>query len=250
QIIETTAVTNFFSIWKRLEENNRAIMAGEEGEFGRFIELKLLQAEVPVHYLFNFSRDRMAESVNLGVEFAREWCRREGVELKSPGGSAPVEVHDAQTRLRFTEEMKGYLSAGKEDFRKAYLQGERENNFFKFHLTITINGVNRFVTNPRHEASAEGWLEGDLIGGRRPVQRGVFNLLSYEEDPNQRQMIYRLYFEDAKGEPLTLWGRKEVYDDPGIDLWSDTTELFVRILKGHVEAGKEPQAEILYSGML
>ncbi|HLV00607.1 MAG TPA: hypothetical protein VKZ59_05035, partial [Acidobacteriota bacterium] len=195
-------------------------------------------------------RDRMAESVNLGVEFAREWCRREGVELKSPGGSAPVEVHDAQTRLRFTEEMKGYLSAGKEDFRKAYLQGERENNFFKFHLTITINGVNRFVTNPRHEASAEGWLEGDLIGGRRPVQRGVFNLLSYEEDPNQRQMIYRLYFEDAKGEPLTLWGRKEVYDDPGIDLWSDTTELFVRILKGHVEAGKEPQAEILYSGML
>ena len=46
------------------ESNNDAIAAGQPGEFGRHIEIKLLQAEVPLHYLINFTRDRMAEAVN------------------------------------------------------------------------------------------------------------------------------------------------------------------------------------------
>src|SRR5437867_2280839 len=79
QIIETVADANFFNIWRRIEANNKAIKAGQPGEFGRIIEQKLLQAEVPLHYLFNFSKDRMAEAVNLGVKMAREWCRQQGI---------------------------------------------------------------------------------------------------------------------------------------------------------------------------
>ncbi len=56
QIIEAVADTNFFTYWKRLEENNRQIADGETGEFGRTIELNLIEAEVPVHYLLNFSQ--------------------------------------------------------------------------------------------------------------------------------------------------------------------------------------------------
>ena len=37
-------------------ENNAAIAAGETGEFGRHIELKILRAEVPIHYLDRFQR--------------------------------------------------------------------------------------------------------------------------------------------------------------------------------------------------
>jgi predicted acylesterase/phospholipase RssA len=49
QIIETTADTHFFGIWRRIQQNNDRIAGGQNGEFGRRIELKLLQAEVPLH---------------------------------------------------------------------------------------------------------------------------------------------------------------------------------------------------------
>ena len=51
--------------------NNSALERGEQGEFGRVITVKEIKAEVPIHYLLNFSRDRAAEAVNRGVEAGR-----------------------------------------------------------------------------------------------------------------------------------------------------------------------------------
>jgi cholesterol oxidase len=56
-------------------------------------------------------------------------------------------------------------------------------------------------------------------------------------------MLYRLFFQDGSGQPLTLSGFKDVKDDPGFDLWRDTTTLFVRILRGHVGADEEAGAD-------
>jgi cholesterol oxidase len=47
-------------------------------------------------------------------------------------------------------------------------------------------------------------------------------------------MKYRLWIEDGEGHPITLNGYKEAKDDPGFDVWSDTTTLFTHILAGHV----------------
>ena len=102
QIIETAATGHFKRICKRIERNNAAIAAGQAGEFGRKITLNILQAEVPIHYLVNFSKDRLVECVNLGVERARQWCEQEGIALR-PGPEAPTEVHTAETKLRFTD---------------------------------------------------------------------------------------------------------------------------------------------------
>ena len=71
QIIETSANGNFNRLCHRIEESNRAIAAGGAGEFGKHVELKILAAEVPMHYLINLSPDRMVEAVNLGVQKAR-----------------------------------------------------------------------------------------------------------------------------------------------------------------------------------
>ncbi len=54
-------------------------------------------------------------------------------------------------------------------------------------------------------------------------------------------MLYRLPFQDAAGHPLTLSGFKDVHDDPGFDLWRDTSTLYTRILAGHIHA--DPAAE-------
>ena len=63
-------------------------------------------------------------------------------------------------------------------------------------------------------------------------------------------MYYRLHFRDGAGHPLTLVGHKEVRDERGFDVWSDTSTLYTRILAGHVAAGEEPEAELIATGIL
>lgn len=248
-IIETVADTNFFTMWKRIEENNRAIQAGKPGEFGRHIEQKLLKAEVPIHYLMNFSKDRMAECVNLGVKSAREWCGKNNVPLKA-GPEPAIDIHTVETKLEFTEEMKGYLAAGENDFEAGFKKGKEDDDSFMFHLTIKVEGVNRFVTRPEHEARAEGWVKNDKLGGKLTVEKGLFNLFVHDDDPAHKEMLYRLFFRDKNGDPLTLSGRKDIHDDPGFDVWSDTTTLDTRIYKGHVGPAEEANAQIYGSGIL
>jgi hypothetical protein len=55
-------------------------------------------------------------------------------------------------------------------------------------------------------------------------------------------MLYRLFFSDAQGNPLTLSGFKYIKDDPGLDIWHDTTTLFTRVLNGHVSQEEEAAA--------
>lgn len=72
QIIEASANGRFRQLLRRIEANNAAIAGGRAGEYGRPIELKILRAEVPMHYLINLSGDRLHEAVNRGVREARE----------------------------------------------------------------------------------------------------------------------------------------------------------------------------------
>ncbi len=89
-----------------------------------------------------------------------------------------------------------------------------------------------------------------MFGGQRPVEQGVFNLLVDNGDPDRKAMYYRLFFSDEKGNPLTLIGFKDVRGDNGSDVWTDTTTLFTRILKGHVGPEADGGANILAAGII
>jgi predicted patatin/cPLA2 family phospholipase len=248
QIIETSANGHFKRSLRRIEENNAAIAEGRPGEFGRPIEVKVLKAEVPLHYLVNLNPNRLKEAVNRGVEAARRWCVEQGIPLRDVGrdGGRPEDP----TRLGFTEEMKGYVAFGETDFDRGFRKGREEDNFLMFHLTIEVDGVERFVGDPRREASAKGYVRSEALGGELPVEKGVFNLFVDQGDPGLKRMLYRLFFRDGGGKPLTLSGFKVVEDDPGSDLWTDTTTLFTRILRGHVGAEDEADAEVVASGII
>jgi predicted patatin/cPLA2 family phospholipase len=82
-IFEATTNGGYKAMLARIDRNNAAIGRGEPGEFGRVITVRELKAEVPLDYLFNFSRKRIAKAVELGVEAARTWCRENGVPLNS-----------------------------------------------------------------------------------------------------------------------------------------------------------------------
>ena len=75
-IFEATTNGGYKQMLARIERNNDAVAAGATGEFGRPIAVRELQAEVPLDYLFNFSRKRIAKAVELGVDAARAWCAR------------------------------------------------------------------------------------------------------------------------------------------------------------------------------
>ena len=163
----------------------------------------------------------------------------------------PAEAAGAQpTSVEFTEEMKGYITFGELDFEQGFRQGKRDNTFCMFHLTIRADDVDRFIADPDHEGVANGWVQCEALGGRLPVQKGVFNLFVDSADHTRTNMLYRLYFADSVGNPLTLAGFKDVKDDPGFDSWSDTSTLYTRILRGHVPPEGDAAAEVAASGII
>jgi cholesterol oxidase len=101
-----------------------------------------------------------------------------------------------------------------------------------------------------HKAEAEGYVRCAALGGQLPIEKGVFNLFVHDNDPTRKKMLYRLFFHNAQDQPLTLSGYKDIQDDPGLDVWQDTTTLFTKILRGHVEAEAEASAEVIATGII
>ncbi len=151
--------------------------------------------------------------------------------------------------VQFTEEMLGHVTFGESDFARGAVAGRDGAGALKFHLTIVVDDIERFGTDPTRRAGAHGYLVCDALGGRLPVERGVFNLF-VDTEPGVKHMLYRLWFRDGSGHPLTMSGFKLVKDDAGFDVWKDTTTLFTRVLRGHVDEQDEASAEIVASGVL
>jgi cholesterol oxidase len=154
------------------------------------------------------------------------------------------------TRVHFTEEMKGYVTFDETDYDSGFRRGKEAGNFLMFHLTISVDNVERFLADPQHEASAVGYVRCPALGEDMPVDKGVFNLFVDHEGRLDKRMIYRLYLNHEKEGPLTLSGFKVIKDDPGYDIWSDTTTLFTHLLRGHVGAEGEDASEVLASGII
>lgn len=160
--------------------------------------------------------------------------------------------------LEFTEEMKGYFSFGGSDYQEGFDGGRTAGWDVMFHLTIATEDTYAFIADPSHVAVARGYVTSDPLGGRLPVERGVFNLFVAAGEADGapvRHMLYRLWFRDVSGRPLTLSGFKDIHH-PGQavstlgDVWSETSTLYTRILDGHVEAGDDDAAGLVGSGIV
>jgi cholesterol oxidase len=177
--------------------------------------------------------------------------QRERPRTGAPPAPAPQEREPDAVSVSFTEEMKGFIAFGETDFDRGYRAGRESKTSLMFHLEITADDIDRFVADRAHLARAEGYVEADALGGRLPVQRGDFNLfVDQEGERPSKRMLYRLHFADGTGRPLTLTGFKVIEDDPGFDVWRDTTTLYTRVLGGHVEDGDDEAAEVVASGVI
>jgi cholesterol oxidase len=160
--------------------------------------------------------------------------------------------------LEFTEEMKGFITFNEADHQRGFHRGQASGSAVMFHLTIATEDTHAFIAEPTHVARAAGYVTSDVFGGRLPVERGVFNLFvdsGEADDEPARRMLYRLWFTDAVGHPLTLTGFKDIKHTVGVksqfkDVWGDTTTLFTKILAGYVEVGGDDKAPLIAAGIL
>jgi hypothetical protein len=213
-IFEATTNCGYKSVRARIERNNELIARGEHGEFGRPITVRELKAEVPVHYLLNFSKDRAGEAVNRGVEAARAWCDEQKIPRR-PGPVYVVPERTQQTGLHFSEGFKGFTGFGAHDYQPGFDQGRKENTALELQLHVHIEDIDRFITMPEHEARLQGFVVCERLGGELPITGGTLNLLVDQGDPTRKKVIYRVAFEDGKGAQLSLTAVKDLRDQAG-----------------------------------
>ncbi|MGH2901530.1 MAG: GMC family oxidoreductase, partial [Solirubrobacteraceae bacterium] len=165
--------------------------------------------------------------------------------------AAPPSAHPAD--LEFTEKMRGFVTFGEDDYDKGFRQGKKAKTACMFHVTVSMTDVERFIADPQHQGTITGHVQCDALGGRLEVQQGWFNLFvdGDEDGEEHKYMKYRLLIADGEGHPITLNGYKDVHDDRGFDVWSDTTTLFTHILAGHVTPDDDDDAaQVVATGIL
>ena len=157
----------------------------------------------------------------------------------------------ADGSLRFHERMSGWISFDERSYNQAANQGKRLRNVCSQSLEIEIDDLDRFLNDPEHVARVEGVVQCAQLGGDLPVGPGSsFNLFVDEGGKRHKRMLYRLMLTGPSGRELTLSGFKDLEDDPNLDVWGDTSRLFVRVLKGHLESDPSGDGQTVATGIL
>jgi cholesterol oxidase len=156
-----------------------------------------------------------------------------------PPVSAPVGV-------TFKEELSGYLAEvaapaiGDDDAYEAAEIAGRPKISVSLKLKASIADISQFLHNDARTAQLSGTarvVTPNLVGDFDVW--GVLRLFPEGDDPASGRMEYNLHLlpQRAPGEDpqrprqevATLDGYKRVHDDPGPDVWRDTTTLFVTL---------------------
>ena len=103
------------------------------------------------------------------------------------------------------------------------------------------------LADPSHAAKLSGTVTVPVLDPQPlTVIRGEFNLFVRSPDyVNARLMCYRMLLASGSRTKFYFDGFKVARDDPGFDLWSDTTMLYITIFRG-----EDSQAPILGRGIL
>jgi cholesterol oxidase len=144
--------------------------------------------------------------------------------------------------IRFTETMRGHWSdTDLDDFRKAEEAGKQAGKKLEFTVTVTAPDLDAMLRDPTHQARLDGSINCPALSPQPfKVTGGTFHLLS--TDPtrvNARQMVYRMTGVAPDGSSVRLDGFKQIQDDSHIEIWADTTTLFVTLTR---ETGGVEQA--------
>ncbi|MGE3284612.1 MAG: GMC family oxidoreductase N-terminal domain-containing protein [Pseudonocardia sp.] len=136
--------------------------------------------------------------------------------------------------LRFTERMAG-----------GFVTADGRTEDFALIVAVTIEDLDEFEADGRHRARLHGTVESvALHTDPLTVTDGTLDLLvadvvrpgdPHRPQPGTRRMVYRARLTAADGSCYHLLGEKLVQDDPGFDIWSDTTTLAITVRDGDAD---------------
>lgn len=160
---------------------------------------------------------------------------------------ARQESADRTVGIEFTECMTGHFSLHVlDDFQHGAKVGEGEGSSIRFVVTITTEDVHGLIEHPSHEARMSGMVEAPALS-KKPLSltEGTFRLFTKNVDAVEtRNMIYRMRLASEEGQEYLLEGLKVVRDDGILNVWRDTTTLYVTI------RGGGQQQQILGKGVM
>lgn len=151
--------------------------------------------------------------------------------------------------FQFTETMRGHFSMRERDnFEKAEALGRGDNKPFSFTVTIRTEDLERFISDKLHKAKISGVVNApELSPQPLTVTGGDFNLFVDDADEvNTKKMRYSMRFTSGDGKPYYMFGFKTIRNDPGLDIWPDTTTLRIKVYAGDDASGSQLGAGILH----
>ncbi len=150
--------------------------------------------------------------------------------------SSPTPTVPAKIGIQFTETMRGYFSTQvkDDDYQRALQQGKKDNSPLQFTLTVIADDLENLLNDPNHPARIVGTVTAPALATEPlTVTNGHFNLFIQEQDQKKtRQMRYRMNLTTEAGQTYYFEGFKQIHDDRGFDIWSDTTTLFITVYDG------------------
>jgi choline dehydrogenase-like flavoprotein len=136
------------------------------------------------------------------------------------------------TGIRFTETMRGHVSAAElDDYGRAEQRGIADGRTLEFTVTVSSDNLDAMLSNPDHAGRIDGTIAYPALSPQ-PLQvaGGEFHLLV--KDPsrvNARLMTYKMNATSADGKRYRVDGFKVIQDDKRLEVWDDTTTLFTTV---------------------
>jgi cholesterol oxidase len=102
------------------------------------------------------------------------------------------------------------------------------------------------LQNEEHKAGITGTVIAPTLSPQPlTVTGGEFNLFVRDPDePRARKMRYRMRMTSEEGKSYFFDGFKMVRDDPGLDMWSDTTTLYITVFEDDRQPTTDDQTAV------
>ena len=245
-MIELAANGSLFEELGQIGEVNERRARGE-AVYGhtRSVRLHVIRPEYPLPLDPDYFLGRIdgPTLVDLGYADAKRY-----LATRAPDGLPltpdVTKMKNPTLGFTFRETMSGHFALGETIPQAGEKSGRDAGTEMAMHATILIDDLDNFITDRDHLGRIAGNVDFAPFGKAIPATRGVFNLFSPADDPKMKLMVYELAFEHD-GQRYYLAGHKEVKDDPGLDLWKDSTTLFTTLHRGD---GKD--APVIGAGIL
>ncbi|MDZ7757704.1 patatin-like phospholipase family protein [Rhodohalobacter sp.] len=247
-MIEMSANGVLFEEFDRINELNDRIKKGDS-PYGQTKEIKLhvIKPEypLPLDPDFYFNRIDASTLVSMGYADAANYLstyNEDGISFEP----SATRMKDPAPGVAFREKMEGWFSLGTTDPDEGAKNGEQENVKLSLNAAIYIHDLRDFLKNSTRSGMMAGHINFAPFDEYLPAKTGVFNLFVEDDDhgPDTKWMIYEMGFE-YEGKSYYLAGKKEVRNDPGFDLWEDTTTLKVQLHEGIDASGPVVGAGVL-----